>query len=203
MKRLGEIAIRELSTPHRNRENGAASFMPEFKSSFQAVDEPTRQLFSQAAAMVEAMHAGSRPYSLTLLGRSGCGKTHLAREIKEHAHRHLRTYRGHYGETKVRDICFFDWSAEVDRMRAGDWDRINFLCNSWFAVVDDIGAEHRTDWATGKLLQLINRRLGKWTVYTANMQLSSIEEMDERIASRLFRDGGKVVVTTAPDWNRR
>jgi DNA replication protein DnaC len=71
-------------------------------------------------------------------------------------------------------------------------------------VLDDLGAENGTAWATEKLFQIINYRYNfrMPTVVTTNSRLLS--HMDERLASRLS-DIGLVhtIVLEAQDYRKR
>ena len=68
------------------------------------------------------------------------------------------------------------------------------VCDDWFVALDDIGAERTSDFSVSKLDQIIDARLGKWTVITCNFTREQIaEHMDVRIASRLGR-GKNVIV---------
>ena len=56
-------------------------------------------------------------------------------------------------------------------------------------VLDDLGAESMTDWRKETLLQLINARAGKCTLYTSNLASEEIfEHIGQRNFSRLFAE---------------
>jgi hypothetical protein len=58
--------------------------------------------------------------------------------------------------------------------------------------------------SASKLYDVLESRLGKWTVLTANVSLSQIGELlDPRIASRMIRNNSVVVDVNLPDWNLR
>jgi DNA replication protein DnaC len=79
------------------------------------------------------------------------------------------------------------------------------VCNDWFVALDDIGAESASDFYVSKLDQIIDARLGKWTVITCNFTREEIaEQMDVRIAARLGR-GNNVIVGNirVPDYSIR
>lgn len=118
---------------------------------------------------------------LVILGNYGSGKTHLAAAIANH-----RTDRG----TRVV------FATVPDLM---DWLRVSFGSDSTLSfhqrfqmvrdapllILDDLPAGHGTAWVREKLFQLIEYRYsGRLpTVFTTANQ---IEELDERIASRLY-----------------
>jgi DNA replication protein DnaC len=118
---------------------------------------------------------------LVLSGTHGVGKTHLAAAI---ANTHL----------EAGNSVFFSIVPDLlDHLRAAFaptsempydalFDRIR---ESGLLVLDDLGAENSTAWATEKLFQLINYRYNYRmpTVITTNTRL--VSQMDERIRSRL------------------
>jgi hypothetical protein len=83
---------------------------------------------------------------LSLLGRSGTGKTHLARSIT----RFFKTMTAIYiepgtGAHLSRRGGFIGWRKVVDHLRDGDYGIIDAVCNDWFVALDDIGAERASD----------------------------------------------------------
>ena len=89
---------------------------------------------------------------------------------------------------------FVGWRKIVDHLRDGDYEIMHAVCDDWFVALDDIGAERSSDFSVSKLDQIIDARLGKWTVITCNFTREQIaEHMDVRIASRLGR-GKNVIV---------
>jgi DNA replication protein DnaC len=118
---------------------------------------------------------------LVLMGGYGVGKTHLAAAI---AHERLNEGSPVFFSI-VPDLldhlrATFAPAAEI---RYDDmFDRIR---EAGLLILDDLGAENGTAWATEKLFQLINYRYNFRipTVITTNNRLLS--HMDERIRSRL------------------
>lgn len=118
---------------------------------------------------------------LVILGNYGSGKTHLAAAIANHC-----TDRG----TRVI------FTSVPDLM---DWLRVSFGSDSSLSfqqrfqmvrdapllILDDLPASQGTPWVREKLFQLIEYRYSGQlpTVFTTANQ---IEELDERIASRLY-----------------
>jgi DNA replication protein DnaC len=98
------------------------------------------------------------------------------------------------GAHLARSGGFIEWRKAINHLRDGDYGIMDALCNDWFVALDDIGAERASDFSVSKLDQIIDARLGKWTVITCNFSREKIaEHMDVRIASRLGR-GNSVIV---------
>ncbi len=135
---------------------------------------------------------------LTLTGASGIGKTHLARQLikfwnKWHV---LQNNRCRYAH-------FIEWAKFLDEMRTSfGSNKIKELQDVGLLVIDDIGAENITDWASEKLLILLNARRNKPTVITTNLRINEINETNTRIASRLI-DGGIIKNTVTGNFNNR
>lgn len=127
------------------------------------------------------------PRWLVLCGPSGCGKSHLAQEIRNTARREL----GFDERTAQMWKC----SRYAERLRNGYWDFQEHLMRLPLLVLDDLGAEQASDMWLGKLFDLLDGRLDKWTVITSNLSVSDVaEKLDVRIASR-FRRGDNVLVS--------
>lgn len=158
----------------------------------QVVEAHTRVM--EFIAAVRGERAGVRPHWLALLGKCGCGKTHLLRLTKA-----ALMDAGVYVE-------MWTWRTVLDYIRSGREDIMRQLKEARVLLVDDVGAEFAdTEKALGfslsKLCELQDSREGKWTVVTSNMLMRHIADADERCASRLLRHGGEVVtLDQAVDW---
>ena len=149
------------------------------------------------------------PYWLTLAGRSGCGKTFLAKKA-DHVFDRLCSYVS--GGFQVGDMVRFSrpgaWidCAELStKTFAEQREAIIKAQGAWFCVIDDLGAEnHQNNFTVSQMLALMNRRLGKWTFITSNLSIDKLGAIDERIASRLERDGNQFIeIKSLGDWAHR
>ena len=127
---------------------------------------------------------------LTLWGRSGTGKSMLARGIYEAFPR-----RAHWLDWV--DLCR-RYQSKDDINRALRW-----ACDAEVLVIDDAGAEHQTPATLGLLHGMLQSRLGQWTVITTNLSPDTWRQRDERIGSRLIRDRNVHVDCTTADYATR
>lgn len=118
---------------------------------------------------------------LILQGGVGTGKTHLAYAI---AGAVLAQGYSVYAHT-TPDL--------LDKLRSGYQDDtydqwMDQLCNVDLLVLDDLGTERSTEWASQALFQVINYRYSKRLpmVVTTNLKLEDARQMDARMASRLL-----------------
>ncbi len=152
--------------------------------------DQTFDTFDQNVPGVQEAYKMSRAYAddphgwLVLSGPVGCGKTHLAAAIANVCLErdslvifstvpelldHLRTAFAPTNEMPYHEL--------FDRIR-----------EAYLLVLDDLGVEHSTAWATEKLFQIINYRYEYRmpTIITTNNDLKGL---DIRIQSRLFDIG--------------
>ena len=205
-------ALEILARPTR----GAHTYTPEqiekakARLEFDPCNDPQLEaMLEQAAVFLLDLRANRFPRWLVMLGKTGTGKTHLLKAInlifiKELEGRLIpeqdlaRTnYRMKGG--------FVSWRKAADRMRNGDYDTLQ-MEEDYFVALDDIGAEYKskTDFITSKLDGILDARLGKWTVITANLMLEQIGAfLDVRIASRLMRGGSDIIEIDCIDYNLR
>jgi DNA replication protein DnaC len=156
---------------------------------------------------------------LSLVGRSGTGKTMLARLIHQFVREQACLFRFGMGAGTVvmkHDCYFASWPKMVQEMKDGDFERVRMLCEEevkcngrtgptyWFEVIDDIGQVEDTakGYLLGALSRIADARLNHWTIWTANISLRQIaERLDERISSRMIRGGNVVVENHCQDFN--
>lgn len=176
------------------------------------------RMLNQSQKFLNDMLTGEEPYWLVLLGEPGCGKTHLADKIRWFIKKHgERTYNAKERpkvdpERRRVETCFIykqegpvlvKWGSLIDKLRdGGRWD-FSRACGDHYKVIDDLGVDsfsknsrgelEATPFATQKIGELLDRRLGKWTVITANFSIEQFGTIfDTRIASRLLRKSSVV-----------
>jgi len=135
---------------------------------------------------------------LFLVGPNGCGKTHLAAAIANHC-LHLEM-----------EVLFITAPDLLDHLRATfaptspvAYDELFWrVREAEMLVIDDLGAEQSSPWATEKLFQLFNHRYNRHspTVITANPD--GLKTVDIRISSRLSDAGlvRMVLMNAAQDY---
>src|SRR2546421_1032075 len=136
----------------------------------------------QEAFEVAAAYAYNPDGWLVLIGRNGCGKTHLAAAI---ANQHL---------VQGSLVLFATWPDLLDHLRATFAPTSPVVYDQLFSsmreaellVLDDLGSEQNSPWASEKLFQLLNYRYNSRfpTVITTNSM--RLQTVDERIRSRLM-----------------
>lgn len=164
---------------------------------FNTFDETALERAVAAAGQFYAeMQSDSAPRWLSLVGRSGTGKTHLAKRIYDRWKKNLKDYRETEDSVTIRrDGRWIYWPQAVDRIRDGEYGLVPALEQADMVVLDDVGGEYDPNgFTTSKLNTLANARLGKWTIVTSNLSLQQIaNNLDQRIADRMIRAGNKVL----------
>lgn len=182
-------------------------------------------MLREAQLFVSDILTGQSPRWLFLCGKSGVGKTHLARRIADfiskwgewayNKHGRALVDAGHsryettwpYAQSAP---VFAKWAAIVDSARDGDYEAYRRASADWYKVVDDVGAEglgqdrRPTSFVVNQLGKLCDARLGRWTVFTSNFHIADFAEVfDARISSRILREGNVHVDLTLRDFNLR
>jgi chromosomal replication initiation ATPase DnaA len=168
---------------------------------FQTFDDPTLLTMKRsAAAYLHAIRAGGKPCWMTLWGTNGkgngTGKTHLARLI-------AAAVRNHLPQTPA--TCTLNWPKLCTRWQAREdtGHKLGFARECGLLIIDDAGAEHQSAATVSLLQDLLNSRLGKWTIITSNLSPEEWSARDHRIASRLIRDGSFLVQCETVDFANR
>jgi hypothetical protein len=115
--------------------NTAAASEWDFR--FQTFDEAKlSDMLVAAKDIIRDMAIGTTPRWLSLLGRSGTGKTHLARSITRFFNAAIATYiQPVTGARLSRRGGFIGWRKVVDHLRGGDYGIIDAVCNDWFVAL--------------------------------------------------------------------
>ena len=129
---------------------------------------------------------------LVLSGATGCGKTHLAAAIANRCIQEGRTVL--YIEVPdLLDHLRSTFSPSSDITYDELFDQVR---NVPILILDDLGTQSSTQWAREKLLQIINHR------YSARLPMvittDSLEQLDERLLTRLSDDGLSTVYVLEP-----
>lgn len=167
----------------------------------------------ESERLLEEMRAETPiPRWLTLTGISGLGKTFAAKLIL----RKVRKLIGPFLRWRIMEDMgattrhvpsfnshFCKWRDVADELRNGNFGIIRDLREIFFLVIDDIGDEHETDFTNSKLYELLDGRMGKWTVITSNRTIKQIAEKERRMASRMIRDGNVQIELKGEDYSIR
>lgn len=186
-------------------------------------DPQLEHMKHEAVSFVDDLFSDKTPRWLSLLGTSGAGKTMLAkiiwRAFRDHLYMNINwprtkatqafTAEGkptRWGEVIRWRGGFIRWQSAMNRMLEGDYGFLQDLRAYDFFVIDDIVSEYQKlrELSASKLYDVMESRLGKWTVITANLGLEAIGNvLDPRIASRMIRNSSVVVDVDVPDFNLR
>ncbi|MEM5008352.1 ATP-binding protein [Priestia megaterium] len=128
-------------------------------------------------------------YNLLIMGNPGAGKTHLvtaiSRTLKEQGFCVAQLTTGRL-LSKIKST-YHKGSVRTEEEIFDDLRRFDLL------VLDDLGSEARSkeefDWSKNILLEIVNIRLGKPTIYTSNFNQQHLPTaIGERVYSRLYNN---------------
>ncbi len=142
-------------------------------------DPGNQRLFSKAFETAKAYADNPRGW-LVLTGSSGSGKTHLAAAVANHCiDRGLRVYF-----MIVPDLLDHLRATFAPNSQVSYDELFELVRNAPLLVLDDLGVQSSTPWATEKLFQVLNHRFNSQlpTVITTNVPL---EQLEENLQSRL------------------
>jgi len=133
---------------------------------------------------------------LILIGGYGCGKSHLAAAIANErvGHNHPVLF------VNVPDLLDHLRSTFSPASAVSYDERFETVRNTPLLILDDLGTENATPWASEKLYQILNYRYSAQlpTVITTNHHL---EEIDARLRSRMSdQDLCQIYTILAPDF---
>lgn len=182
-----------------------------FKFSLDGSPPIRRQLeamVTAAARFTRAVKEQRQPYWLTLLGKSGAGKTYLAKGIWDW-YRKSELFRADMNEKKTEIVYPGSWvfwpRLAADLLGNMCYGELEDLQTEKLVVFDEIGSDRDpSGHVRDCLARVLTGRVGKWTILTSNKTLGDIQrDIDTRIASRMLRGGSVVVDVDVPDYNVR
>lgn len=161
--------------------------------------EPTSDDLKQAKQQVInyiANYDGKK--NLLLTGSYGTGKSHLSvavtKKIMEKGKECLFLSLPKL-LTKIKDTFGNKGVTEDELLQV--IKRVDLL------VLDDIGAEHQTEWANTKLFEVLDDRSGKSTIYTTNLSSKELRvQVNERNFSRMM-ENTDVIKMNGRDYRRK
>lgn len=162
---------------------------PKLKEASFSNYEPTNQELSKAkelAMRYSTNFSKDNPIGLLLIGNYGTGKSHLSVSItKELMNKDVSCVFISTPKlmTKIRSSYNKDSEYSEDQI-------IEVLSSVDCLVLDDIGAEatkqgesNQHTWATSKIFEIIDNRIGKHTIFTSNYLP---DELQQRLGGRNF-----------------
>lgn len=165
---------------------------------FQTFNDPELQklLVEGLAFSLEMLE--SKPRWLSMVGKSGTGKTFLAEKLYREA-RNNPYFISH--RTLLNGVTKTFWPTLLSDLRDGRYHRIRDLAEANFVFIDEIAVEHDpSGFGKDKLCELLSLRVEKWTLLTSNLTLEKLAEIDTRISARMIRGGSIVVEVNALDY---
>ena len=165
-----------------------------FKTSLQSRTNDRSGVFNTK----EGQDSG-RPRWLSIIGKSGTGKTHICKRLWFYAKEKSDWSRFNY----FPKVIF--WPDFIQTLRAGDAFEMRQEMKRWPVLfLDDIGAERDpTGFAAEELNTLLGCRIDRWTLITSNKDAEGIKAIDGRIFSRLIRGNNICVGIDTKDYSER
>lgn len=159
----------------KNFEEKSGVLIDARKNSIQYTNEVSQNKFSKL-----------KPLNLVLMGNPGTGKSHLATAIA----RTLRARGFSVGFTPTEVLLLMIKDSYKDRTKRQEQQLLKDIKELDVFVFDDIGVENykmeEVSFVTTKMLNIINARKGKPTIYTTNLNHSNLSTaIGERAFSRL------------------
>lgn len=161
--------------------------------------EPTNSDLAQAKQHIEKyIREFDGEKNLLLHGSYGTGKSHLSvaitKKIMEQGKECLFLSLPKL-LTKIKDT--------YNNKGVTEEELLEVIQNVDLLVLDDLGAEHSTDWSVSKLFEILDDRSGKATIYTTNLSSKELRErFNERNFSRLM-ENTEIIIMNGKDYRRK
>jgi DNA replication protein DnaC len=158
------------------------------------------QMIEACARWATLLKDGAKPCWISLLGKTGNGKTHCAKRLWKWAKQRFVWNR--FDFEFIERVIY--WPALIRDLRNGlSYDLLRDVASWPVLMIDDIGAERdATGFASEQLNTLLGCRVNKWTIITSNLLLEQLGGIDSRIADRIIREPGNqwVEVVSTPSY---
>ena len=176
--------------------SGAADTPLRLPLAYNIVDKCTEEAYMKVQEWLnDAVHnCRERSRWLFIHGRPGAGKSHLA----YNSARVLREFRRKTLTKRAADIA--------NDLREGNSHLMHQIwLPSPFMIIDDLGSEYHTDFITAQWFDLLDARIGKWTIITSNLTPAQIgKRYDTRIQSRIEDSRNTIVdLSLAADYRKQ
>lgn len=131
-----------------------------------------------------------RPRNLSFHGSFGLGKSHLAKSIADEVMKKGFTAIFISVPKLLRKIK----STYANDSKINEDDIITMLEEVDLLVLDDLGAEKKSDWVTERIFDIIDSRQGCNTIYTTNFKPEDlVNKLGERNFSRVVNQDTTIV----------
>src|SRR5699024_2314445 len=141
------------------------------EATFDNFDSPDSNLKRAKEEALAYSHSFDRKQNLLLAGDYGTGKSHLSVSITTALMK--KDYECLFLSlpkllTKIKHS--YDTKGVTQDELLNVIERVDLL------VLDDIGAEEKTEWSTSKLFEILDGRSNKATIYTTNLYSAELKE---------------------------
>lgn len=126
-------------------------------------------------------YLGGQEYNIVLIGNTGIGKSHLAYSALKSLSDHTKKMGLFINVVDLLAKIKEDFSLEAEYIRR--------ISEAEWLVLDDLGTEKVTEWSSGILYSILNKRTK--TIITTNLSPQDIMgTYGKRIYSRIFKKTG-------------
>lgn len=145
------------------------------EATFQTYVPPNDELAKAKAICVRYAQNFDKknPVNLMMHGTYGTGKSHLAASIAKLLMKNLHSCL-FVSMPKLLSMFRESYSKTSD---FSELKLMKLLYGVECLIIDDLGAEKGSDWATEKLFEIVDSRAGKHTIYTTNFQPKELAQV--------------------------